>query len=90
MVNHLLGRLIALAAQLYELPVVLGQDGVGDEEADFGGPPQIHKMRTSRPCDTMMTLYIVNETMFREDGFKTFTNQPDDCALPFYAQRVSI
>ncbi|XP_058802117.1 voltage-dependent calcium channel subunit alpha-2/delta-3 isoform X2 [Phymastichus coffea] len=80
LVTWLLAKLIMYASQFHNLPYVLAQD----EEADFSKPPKMHIFRTARPCDMQSTLYIVNKAAFN----RSFTNEQDSCALPFYAHRV--
>ncbi|XP_031786318.1 voltage-dependent calcium channel subunit alpha-2/delta-3 isoform X1 [Nasonia vitripennis] len=81
LLTWLFARMILFTTQLHELPVILAQE---EEEVDFKKPPKLHPTQFRRPCDMQMTLYIVNETNFN----KPFSSGPDDCSLPFYAQRV--
>jgi hypothetical protein len=85
-ITWLFARTIIFASQLQDLPIILAQDDLVEEEVNFKKPPKIHKIRYNRPCDMKMTLYIVNETNFN----RGFTNKEGSCALPFYAQRVSL
>lgn len=82
LLTWLFARMILFTTQLYDLPVILAQE---EEEADFMKPPKLVPKRFVRPCDMKMTLYIINETSFN----RGFSSDPEDCSLPFYAQRVS-
>ena len=87
LLTWLFARTLMFVSEIHNLPMILAQEEMmAEEEPDFKKPPKMHKIRYNRPCDMKMTLYIVNETNFD----RNYTNEPDDCALPFYAQRVSI